>query len=245
MADDGAAGLQLSGGALAVLPVAWFGKLPAFGDFVARGGSAEFRGKLDDWLAAGIREMGEREPADWRERFLGAPAWAFVLPADAPDAPARIGAVVPSHDRVGRPYPLCGWCELEGSAMRHAVPDGSCGAIAVHVLSLVLELAGTQDPQQAEALLSTSLDLDRAALSPDSARHRREDEAVELRPDGPSVDAAIVACAVSAWIEDGTRALWWTASEQGSSAAVQVRLPLGPDTWRRLFARGAVGGGVG
>lgn len=81
-----------------------FGKLPAHGDFVARGIDAPTRDALDLWLTA---EM-ERARVVWGDsfepRYEAAPVWHFV---DA-DAEGRWtgGILCASTDRVGRWFPL-------------------------------------------------------------------------------------------------------------------------------------------
>ncbi|WP_054108159.1 type VI secretion system-associated protein TagF [Novosphingobium sp. AAP83] len=81
-----------------------FGKLPAHGDFVARGIDAPTRDALDLWLTA---EM-ERGQAVWgdsfAERYEAAPVWHFV---DMDAAGCWTGGILcASTDRVGRRFPL-------------------------------------------------------------------------------------------------------------------------------------------
>lgn len=81
-----------------------FGKMPAHGDFVARGIDAPTRDALDLWLTA---EM-ERAQAAWGEsfepRYDAAPVWHFV---DADAEGHWIGGILcASTDRVGRRFPL-------------------------------------------------------------------------------------------------------------------------------------------
>lgn len=81
-----------------------FGKLPAHGDFVARGLAPDRRDRLDRWLAA---EM-ERARARWGEDFDGlynvAPVWHFVEEDGASGWSG--GILCASMDRVGRRFPL-------------------------------------------------------------------------------------------------------------------------------------------
>ncbi|WP_294321334.1 type VI secretion system-associated protein TagF [uncultured Sphingomonas sp.] len=79
---------------------AWvFGKLPAHGDFVARGMDAPTRGKLDDWLAAAMEAGRARYPDDFADRFDVAPPWRA-------EGKGVAGAVAASQDAVGRRFPL-------------------------------------------------------------------------------------------------------------------------------------------
>lgn len=77
-----------------------FGKLPAHGDFVARGLSHDRRDALDGWLAAAMERGRERHGAAFDDRYDAAPPWRFVT------ASREAGALVPSVDRVGRRFPL-------------------------------------------------------------------------------------------------------------------------------------------
>jgi type VI secretion system protein ImpM len=76
-----------------------FGKLPAHGDFVARGLSPDERDDWDGFLSASIAEAREALGARYEAQYDSAPAWRFAL-AD------RSGAIAPSIDRAGRRFPL-------------------------------------------------------------------------------------------------------------------------------------------
>jgi type VI secretion system protein ImpM len=75
-----------------------FGKLPAHGDFVARGLAAGERERLDAWLSASLADARDRLGEDFAERFDTAPPWRCVG--------ARAGAIAPSQDGAGRRFPL-------------------------------------------------------------------------------------------------------------------------------------------
>ncbi|WP_168176228.1 type VI secretion system-associated protein TagF [Novosphingobium sp. PC22D] len=101
-----------------------FGKLPAHGDFIARGMSASRKALLDGWMASSLARAQERFPADWSERFDRAAPWYFVAPAaDGFEA----GAISPSIDRAGRRFPV--FASIIVPTCESAVPA------AVHVLS--------------------------------------------------------------------------------------------------------------
>ncbi len=82
-----------------------FGKLPAHGDFVRRGLSAEAQQLWDDWASGEIH--GARE-ALGEEAFEGAhdfaPAFRFVSGPGGLGPHWRAGAVAPSVDSVGRRF---------------------------------------------------------------------------------------------------------------------------------------------
>ncbi len=76
-----------------------FGKLPAHGDFIARGMPADVRAELDDWLSASM--MGAREVyrAAFEARFDMAQPWRA-------EGDGVVGAVAASQDAAGRRYPV-------------------------------------------------------------------------------------------------------------------------------------------
>lgn len=79
---------------------AWvFGKLPAHGDFVARGMDAATRVTLDAWLATAMETARQRYPDDFADRFDRAQPWRAAGEGVA-------GAIAASQDAVGRRFPL-------------------------------------------------------------------------------------------------------------------------------------------
>jgi len=100
-----------------VIPGFLFGKLPAHGDFVARGLPTAERDALDDWLSATLTAardvLGEAFPA----RFDTAPPWRF---AQRETAGWTVGALVPSIDSAGRRFPAM--VARRAVAARNAVP---------------------------------------------------------------------------------------------------------------------------
>lgn len=81
-----------------------FGKLPAHGDFVARGLDAALRDALDQWLAAGLARAQDKWGEQFEERYFGAPPWTFV--DRDPDGMLSGGAMCLSVDAVGRKFPF-------------------------------------------------------------------------------------------------------------------------------------------
>jgi type VI secretion system protein ImpM len=90
---------------MAPLPVAWWGKLPARGDFVGRRLPPRWHSDWDDWLQRGIAlGAATLDNAALHERLDGFAPWRYLaLPAPGE---AWCGILVPSHDRVGRAFPL-------------------------------------------------------------------------------------------------------------------------------------------
>jgi type VI secretion system protein ImpM len=82
------------------------GKLPARGDFVARGLPRGFTEAWDAWLSEVMPGSRAILGEGWMDAWLEAPIWHFALPGGfcGPDAVA--GVMLPSVDRAGRHWPL-------------------------------------------------------------------------------------------------------------------------------------------
>ena len=88
-------GVAVSGGG-----TAWvFGKLPAHGDFVARGIDARERAALDDWLSASMLAARDVYGAVFAARFDAAQPWRA-------EGAGVTGALAASQDAAGRRFPL-------------------------------------------------------------------------------------------------------------------------------------------
>lgn len=80
-----------------------FGKLPAHGDFVARGIDIQKQEQLDRDISASIGCAMERFADQFERSFLKAPPWRCIWPEDG----GFIGAALsPSIDQSGRTYPI-------------------------------------------------------------------------------------------------------------------------------------------
>lgn len=84
----------------------YFGKVPGARDFIFAGlpmRTADlWADRMAGWIAAG--KAASR--SDWPGRFLGAPAWRFVLAKDVIGPEAWIGLLAGSVDSVGREFPF-------------------------------------------------------------------------------------------------------------------------------------------
>lgn len=83
-----------------------FGKLPARGDFVRENLPRDFTDAWDAWWQRGLAELQARWQVDWREAWLEAPVWRFMLPPGLCGRNGMLGLWVPSVDKVGRYSPL-------------------------------------------------------------------------------------------------------------------------------------------
>jgi type VI secretion system protein ImpM len=85
----------------------WYGKLPAVGDFSARGLDGSLLTILGDWCAQGMETISTHNGGeDWREAYMLSPVWSFVMNAEVWSDEPLAGCMAPSVDRVGRCYPL-------------------------------------------------------------------------------------------------------------------------------------------
>ena len=80
----------------------FFGKLPARGDFVRENLPRDFTDAWDGWWQRGMADTQARFGEDWREAWLEAPVWRFVLPPGLCGAAGVLGLWMPSVDRAGR-----------------------------------------------------------------------------------------------------------------------------------------------
>lgn len=87
-------------------PAGFHGKMPAHGDFVVRNLPRAFVERWDGWLQDALTESREALGDGWDEAFPACPPWRFLLPAGACGPDAMMGLLVPSVDKVGRPFPL-------------------------------------------------------------------------------------------------------------------------------------------
>lgn len=116
----------------------FYGKLPAKGDFLARGLPREFIDGWDDWLQTGMNDSRQALGENWLQTYLTSPLWRFVLPANTLGADAWAGVFMPSMDKVGRYFPIMVAVQLPASS-RPFVVAASCTnwfeAIEAHLLS--------------------------------------------------------------------------------------------------------------
>ena len=84
----------------------WYGKLPSSGDFVQRRVHPAFVEPWDAWLNGMLTGSREKLGEAWRDAFLSAPGWRFVLAPGVLTLEGWAGLIVPSVDAVGRHFPL-------------------------------------------------------------------------------------------------------------------------------------------
>jgi type VI secretion system protein ImpM len=123
--------------------IAWWGKLPARGDFIGRGLPPRWRSDWDGWLQRGLALAASLvDGATLRERLAGFAPWRYVALTGSGEI--WCGIFVPSHDRVARVFPLT-------LAERLAAPQ-SPREIAARLASLLD--AAAQGPEALEAAIA-------------------------------------------------------------------------------------------
>jgi type VI secretion system protein ImpM len=212
---------------------AWYGKVPARGDFVGHGFSPAQIKAWDGWLQHALKSAAKRWPPAELDQRLGAfPTWRFfVWPgsmagaagtgrAAVPTAPWA-GVLVASRDRVGRAFPLTvaelldaerlpelGWLDIEAALARMA--DVALDAI---------ETADVQAGEDFEAVLRSLGSVFTPARVAARAALR-----VEAPPGAPALPAAQSPLDLLRH-SPGTQSLWWSEPAPGA-----LPLPLG-DAW--------------
>ncbi|WDD96697.1 type VI secretion system-associated protein TagF [Thalassomonas actiniarum] len=94
--------------------IGFYGKLPAFGDFIRRNLSAVFIDHWDNWQMRAMESAGWQLKDKWQKLYLNAPVWRFYLSEGLLDDNAFLGITMPSVDKVGRLYPFTLVVELDG-----------------------------------------------------------------------------------------------------------------------------------
>ena len=94
---------------------AFYGKLPAKGDFITRNLPRDFIDRWDDWLQSGMHSSREALGDAWLNTYLTSPLWRFVIPAGVCGSTAWAGVFMPSMDKVGRYFPMTVVRQIDGT----------------------------------------------------------------------------------------------------------------------------------
>ncbi|MBP2161043.1 MULTISPECIES: type VI secretion system-associated protein TagF [Asticcacaulis] len=125
-----------------------FGKLPAHGDFIARGLSDADTERLDDFLSASLSAAAMVDGFD--DLYALAPVWRFVTNIGGE---AVCGVLAPSIDRVGRQFPiLAGVMAGEDAGLRIDACEAQlyqAFAEGLDADALFARLSATPEPQGA------------------------------------------------------------------------------------------------
>ena len=94
----------------------FFGKVPAFGDFLSRRLPVRLRDDWEAWLAGLVVAARASLGDDWPNDWLSAPLWHFVLGRTVAPPDGAAGVLIASADRVGRMFPFTIVGAVAGSA---------------------------------------------------------------------------------------------------------------------------------
>lgn len=86
--------------------IGFYGKLPAFGDFISRNVPPIFVEQWDNWLLQSLETASYQLNENWQRLYLSAPIWRFFISSGVVSEHAYLGLTMPSVDKVGRLYPF-------------------------------------------------------------------------------------------------------------------------------------------
>lgn len=190
----------------------WYGKLPSLGDFVSRRLQPEFIQTWDGWLQDRLQTTRAFFGEAWRDCYLTAPIWRFLLLGGVVGPSGWAGILMPSVDRVGRHFPLTVALPLPSyAAAAHALFEGVDWFAALEDAALSA-LDMSRGPDDLDAALATSA----VAQLPSNDWLGALGVLVPL----PSVEALgtlAKAQALRAWsMHSGWRGIWWTRGRVGN-----------------------------
>jgi len=100
----------------------FFGKTPAYPDFVCRHLHHGLVEVWEGWLREGLAAAEERLGDVWHSIYHDAPRWHFALPPGVCGPKAWTGVFAPSVDQGGRKFPFTLAAEWPGEAFPHGLP---------------------------------------------------------------------------------------------------------------------------
>lgn len=106
--------------------IGFYGKLPAFGDFITRELHSDFIDPWDTWLQAALAGSRRQLGHAWDETYLTSPLWRYALTPGICGGDARCGVLMPSVDRVGRQFPFTVSARLPvATSLAHLIESAS------------------------------------------------------------------------------------------------------------------------
>jgi len=85
-----------------IIELGFYGKLPAYGDFIQKRLPQDFINPWHEWVQTGMLACREHDPEGWMTLYLNCPAWCFVFSEGICGEQPVAGVTIPSVDRVGR-----------------------------------------------------------------------------------------------------------------------------------------------
>ncbi|UZG45882.1 type VI secretion system-associated protein TagF [Caldimonas thermodepolymerans] len=221
---------------------AWYGKLPALGDFAHRRGNEQFNALLDAWLQRAMTASRAQLQGDWTHAYLGAPLWSFAFfPGVVGDAPYA-GVLMSSVDRVGRYFPLTVYTQVPYARglLRELQTGTPWYAYVQQALPQVLDTRFTQE--QFEALLA-------AAPPPPGLAQALDDGSVnvawaEVFQQGRPLTVPGPGTAIDALARDLTThylrgaTLWWAPLPSGATLVRAFQGMPAPEAYAGMLTAG-------
>jgi len=138
----------------------FYGKLPAYGDFIQKRLPQDFINPWHEWLQSGMLAAREHEPENWLSYYLNCPAWCFVLGAGICGSQSVAGVTIPSVDKVGRYFNFT-MASILPAETEPASFASSHYQWVLDIKDLALEILDEELDQQGieEAITSNSLEL--------------------------------------------------------------------------------------
>jgi type VI secretion system protein ImpM len=203
---------------------AYYGKLPAKGDFVTRRFSRAFIKGWDDWLQDAILSSREALGSQWLEVYLTSPIWRFALEAGCCGPLTVAGVLMPSVDKVGRYFPLTIGLELPAPVDLADLASGAQGwyqavedlALATLGTEFTLEALNRPIPLALDATSPSPTD-DRGEPSLGACQHIALDPATGLAELGEAQRPALAG-----------KTRWWTLGSQRVAPCLLVCPSLPP-----------------
>lgn len=234
-------------------PAGWYGKIPALGDFASRRLPPDFIDMWDRWLQGAMLASRAALGEHWHATYLNSPIWRYLLLPGACGPDSWTGIMLPSVDKLGRPFPLTVAAAIE------AQPEAAAAVFAAHDWFRAVEQIALDSLS-----LDTSVDALEQALAaapccaaapaprwPAAARDLGQWWAggaatpIMLRladADADAVPALIASGALHALADTGLgRSLWWTGDEVAGSAALLAFRGLPPDDYFSTLLAGGPG----
>ena len=223
IAGSGIADLNAADLRLGQLRLGLFGKHPARGDFIEAGLGPVLLPGLEQWLDAALTTC----------RTTLGPAWEQVWDAAAPRAicfwmgeglagEVVAGVLRPSHDKVGRRYPLL---VLAAGPAGLAPPPPVLGAPDAWMMPLTGLLEDILQRRDFETTAALLADATAPVLAQDGLAG--PSEVLALREDGDLARLFDDACAADHRRSAAGRSYWWQAGVHGARFFAGAGLPDG------------------
>ena len=155
----------------------FFGKLPAYGDFIHRNVPNAAMTQWDEWLKSYVGATQERLGDNWLDVYLTSPIWRFCFSAGVLDEQSWAGILLPSVDRVGRYFPFTVLQALDPS---------------IAPAAFITEQSAWYDAIEQQALQALDGSLDAEALAEALAEPLPDSRLMYAPQAAPSAEAGVV-----------------------------------------------------